>query len=105
GAMETGRADKEALLATRAARLDHVRGELEMQVEQRHVEGRDATRTLETGIAPRRDQVARALDTALPRGIEQGRETAFVHVFGARLGDDLAFPLADDAARIHVGTR
>ncbi len=62
-----------------------------------------AIRIFEIGIGAGRDQVPRALDTAFARGIEQRREPALVHVFRTRLGDDLAFPLVDDAARVDVG--
>ena len=58
---------------------------------------------LEIEIGAGRDQVPRALDAALARGIEQRREAALVHVLRPRLGDDLALPLADDAARVEVG--
>ena len=80
-----------------------IRGELEVQVEQRHVERRDALRVFEIRIGAGRDQVPRALDAALASGIEQGGEAALVHVLGTRLGDDLALPLTDDAARVEVG--
>ena len=74
-----------------------------MEIQQRHVERRDTFRIFEIGIGAGRDQVLRTLDTALASGIEQRGEAALVQVFGTRLGDDLAFPLADDAARIDVG--
>ena len=55
------------------------------------------------GVGPCREQVLRALDAALARGIQEGGETAAVHVLGTRLGDDLALPLADGAAGVEVG--
>ena len=97
------RAAEQVPLVDVGAGLDHERGEIEVQVEQRHVERRDALRILEIGIGAGRDQVPRALDAAFARGVEQRREAALVHVLRPRLGDDLALPLADDAARVEVG--
>ena len=73
-----------------------------MQIEQPHVQRRDAVRIFEIGISTRGDQVPRTLDTAFARCVQQGREATLVHIFRTRLGDDLAFPLADDAARIDI---
>ena len=57
----------------------------------------------EIGICAGLDQMPCALDAAFARRVEQRREPTLVHVLGPRFLDDLALPLADDAARIEVG--
>ncbi len=97
------RSPEEVPLVDVGASVDQVCGELEMQIEERHVERGDPVRVFEIRIGAGRNQMPRALHAALAGGIEQRSETAFVHVLGTRFGDDLAFPLADDAARVDVG--
>ena len=97
------RASEEIPFVHVGASFDHGGRDLEMQVEQRHVERRDALGVFEIWIGPGRDQVSRALNTALAGGIEQRSETTLVQVLGTWLCDDLAFPLADDTARVEVG--
>ena len=73
-----------------------------MQIEQRHVQRRYAVGIGEIGVGLGLQQVPRTFDATFARSIQQGRETTFVQIFGTGFGDDLAFPLADDAARIDV---
>ena len=97
------RAAEEVPLVHVGAAVDERNRDLEVEVHQRHHQWRDPLGILEVGVGPGREQVLRALDAALARGIQERGEAAAVHVLGTRLGDDLALPLADGAAGVEVG--
>ena len=96
------RAPVEVPLVDVGSRFDQFCGDVEVEVEQRHVQRRHAIRIFEVEVGTAGDEVLRALDAAFTRGIQQRRKAAMVHVLRARLGDDLALPLVDDAARVDV---
>ncbi len=98
------RAAEEVPLIDISAGVDHERRKLVVQVEQRHVERRDAFGVFEILVGAGSDQMARALDAAFARRVEERGEAALVHVLGTRLGDDLALPLTNHAARVQIGT-
>ena len=85
------------------ARLDQIGGDIEMPVQKRDVERRQAQRVGQIEIGPGLDQHLHARETPFARGVEQRREAAVIHVLLARLGGDPALPVPLLALGIDVG--
>ncbi len=60
-------------------------------------------RVFEVDVRLALDELADALDATFSCRVEQRREAATIHVFGAAFRGDLAVPVSDDAARVDVG--
>ena len=85
------------------ARLDQHLGEIEMPVLKRDVQGRHTLGVCEIEIGAAVDQRLDARNASLPRGIDQRREAAVIHVLLARLRGYPALPVPVGPVRILVG--